>query len=102
MAMQLLNWQVDGVAHTLSEAFFNDPMFTYILPDEQRRRKQLQWFFKSGLRYGMSYGSVCTNNTLDGGAIWLKPGRTTVTFQGMFRSGMLAAPLHLGLQAFGR
>lgn len=102
MAMQLLNWQIDGVAHALSEAFFNDPMFTYILRDEQGRRKQLQWFFKSGIRYGMAYGQVYTNDMLEGGAIWLTPGHTTVTFRGMLQSGMLAAPLQMGWQAFGR
>jgi GNAT superfamily N-acetyltransferase len=102
VAVPISHAQIDRVANVLSEAFFNDPMFTYILPEEQRRLAPLKWFFKSGIRYGLSYGSVYTTHDREGGAIWLRPGSTTIHFLGMLRSGMVAAPLKFGWQSFGR
>jgi ribosomal protein S18 acetylase RimI-like enzyme len=98
----LRNEQRSQVAETLGRAFFDDPLFEYLLPDEARRLAPLTWFMGAASRYGQVYGEVYTTDHSDCGAIWLPPGKTTMTPFGMARAGMLLAPLRLGFGGFGR
>jgi len=85
----------------LARAFHEDPMFTFIEPSADRRRRVLPWFFGAALRLGNQQGRVDT----DAGraaAIWLPPGRTSLGPGAMLRSGLALAPMRLGPAAFGR
>ncbi len=94
--------QTESVVQVMSRAFFSDPMFTYILPNDQTRRVKLPWFFHVGIRYGLRYGEVYTTANAEGGAIWLSPGNTTFTFGRMLQTGMLAMPFAFGWAGFER
>ncbi|MEN4010613.1 MAG: GNAT family N-acetyltransferase [Bellilinea sp.] len=95
--------QTGAVAQAMSRAFFNDPMFTYILPNEQARSEKMPRFFRAILAYGLRYGEVYTTNNADGGAIWLGPGKTEFTLGRMLRTGILwTVPLILGWDALER
>lgn len=89
-------------AEVLAGAFFADPMFTFIEPDDLRRRSRLRWFFAAALRMGRQHGRVDVDPDGRGAAIWLTPGRTSMGLPALVRSGMAVAPLRLGIPAFRR
>jgi ribosomal protein S18 acetylase RimI-like enzyme len=93
----------DRAEIVLARAFLHDPMLCFILPDAAARARLLPWFLGTTIRYGLHYGEVyATPGEIAGVAVWLPPGKTTLSFGRMVRSGMLATPLRFGLAAFGR
>jgi GNAT superfamily N-acetyltransferase len=59
----------------LADAFFDDPVLGWLLPDERTRRARLRRFFAIELRYlGLPHGHVWTTADLAGAAISLPPG----------------------------
>ncbi|MDP2896761.1 MAG: GNAT family N-acetyltransferase [bacterium] len=87
---------------TLARSFFNDPMARYILPTVSQRLGGLRWFFRTGLRYGLRYGAVDTTGNGAGVAVWFRPNYTAMNWIRMLRTGMLAAPMVVGLRAARR
>jgi len=95
--------QIDEAGHMLARAFFDDPMVMYVIPDPEKRRRHLPWFFSLATRYGQPYGeSFTTPGNVDGAAIWLPPGRAMTSSLRMIRLGLLLAPFKFGLPTFMR
>jgi len=95
--------QIDEVSHVLTRAFFDDPMVMYIMPDEEKRKRSLPWFFKKAAQISKRYGEPFTTaGTIDRAALWLPPGKTILSLPMMMRVGMLAAPFKFGLPTFMR
>lgn len=87
----------DAAATILTAAFRDDPMVQYVMPDPATRARLLPWFLGATLRYGLRSGAVYTTSGAPRGvAIWLPPGKTSLTLGGMLRTGLLVAPLKLG------
>ena len=86
----------------LGKAFMDDPLLTYVIPDARRRITRGPWFVRASLSYGIRYGEAHAPPGREGVAFFLPPNQTTLTPARMFRAGMLAAPLRLGLSGFGR
>jgi GNAT superfamily N-acetyltransferase len=58
----------------LAEAFYEDPVLSWLLPDERSRPARLRRFFAIELRYlGLPHGHVWTTDDLSGAAISLPP-----------------------------
>jgi GNAT superfamily N-acetyltransferase len=73
-----------------------------MLPDAAVREAALAWFFGVPvMRIGLLYGDVYTTATVEGGAVWIRPGNT-VTFGRAVRAGMLAMPFRFGWGGFRR
>jgi ribosomal protein S18 acetylase RimI-like enzyme len=95
--------QLDEAVQMLARAFFDDPMIMYVVPDEDKRRRSLPWFFRLAARYGDRWGeNFTTAGKVDGAAIWLPPGGTITSPLRMIRLGLLAAPFKFGLPSFMR
>jgi ribosomal protein S18 acetylase RimI-like enzyme len=100
---RLQETQQQIAAEVLARAFSDDPLMEYLLPDEDKRRHVLPWFFEKGVKYGQLYGEVYTTpDNVDGAALWLPPNDFTMTPFRMLRVGMLAAPFKFGLSTFSR
>jgi len=66
--------QIDLLAVILSRALYDEPNFTYVIPDEQQRRAVLPCFFRAlALRAGEVCGEIYTTETMEGGALWITP-----------------------------
>ena len=89
-----------GAADVLARAFHDDPMFVFIEPDKERRRRVLPWFFSAAARLGRRYGRC--DPVPGAAAIWLAPGRTALGPAAFVRSGLVLAPLRFGPAAFRR
>ena len=75
---RLLNFNDMEVAvKVMSEAFFMDPLWGYLIPDEGRRKKVLKKFFEILLSIGISNNQVYgVSNPIKGVVIWEKPDST--------------------------
>ncbi|HKT37862.1 MAG TPA: GNAT family N-acetyltransferase [Ktedonobacterales bacterium] len=83
------------VSALLARAFQDDPLMRYALPDASQRTRLLPYLIGLNVRYALRYGEVYTTSGFEGAAVWLPPGRTTMTPWRMARAGMFAAPLKM-------
>ena len=65
--------EADGLANLLTQAYFDEPHFRYIMPDEQSRLRLLPALFREAVRATQLYGEIHTTHRLDGGALWIGP-----------------------------
>ena len=96
--------QQNDAVQVLTRAFWDDPMVEYVVPDEERRRNVLPWFFQITTSYVQRYGGspYTTPGRVEGAALWLPPGETITPMTRMIRVGLLKAPFKLGLSSFMR
>jgi GNAT superfamily N-acetyltransferase len=68
---------LDAAAVIQARAFFDDPLFEFVFPDETVRRVHLPSIMRIGLSAGLHVGHVhTTRSTMLGHAVWLPPGST--------------------------
>jgi ribosomal protein S18 acetylase RimI-like enzyme len=95
--------QVAICAALLSQAFHEDPLEIYTLPDPAKRREVSPKQFEASLRYGCLYGlALTTGEEPRGAAVWLGPGETEFTRERAEAAGMTALPRLLGPEATER
>jgi GNAT superfamily N-acetyltransferase len=74
---------VTALARVLGRAFYDDPPFGWMLPDERSRERRATGVFAAILRsHAMRYGGVdvaSRGDVIVGGAIWLPPGHWAPT-----------------------
>ncbi len=67
---------VDALSSALADAFYDDPIYSWLLPGDSTRRQRLRVFFELELRiFGLDRGVAWTTAELDGAAIVAPPGR---------------------------
>jgi GNAT superfamily N-acetyltransferase len=85
-------------AQTLARAFYDDPVFRWMLPAEGSRYRRLRRFFVTELRReSLRHGAVemaCVDGRVAGAAVWFPPGT--------WSRGTEASALPGYLRAFGR
>ncbi len=70
--IRLKESQVKPAAEVLARAFYDDPSFVYIIPDDPERKDRLVYLFQLSLQYGIGHGEVyATSPNLEGIAVWL-------------------------------
>jgi GNAT superfamily N-acetyltransferase len=63
------------LASMLADAFYDDPIFGWLMPDERTRLERLRHFYAIELRHvGLTRGRTWTSNGLTGAAISAPPG----------------------------
>jgi GNAT superfamily N-acetyltransferase len=65
---------ITAVSLTLAEAFFDDPVFSWIYPDGERRRQIAPRFFEIITESTVTHGGVYTTDPTAGAAVWVPPG----------------------------
>jgi ribosomal protein S18 acetylase RimI-like enzyme len=92
-----------AAADSLARAFHNDPLQSYVLPDETERRMRSPAHFAVGLRYGMLFGEVLTTEGKPlGAAVWLPPDGWEITPERAAEAGFDDLPNVLGEEATNR
>lgn len=78
----------------LARAFHDDPAWTWLIPDDERRRRVLPWLFRVG--FDVTAADVwTTSGRLRGAARWLPPGRPAMRVGPALRA-LVATPFRLG------
>jgi GNAT superfamily N-acetyltransferase len=63
--------QLDEAADVLARAFFDYPIWPWMLPDEEQRRELMPWFMRMSLRWGTLVAEVySTAPAVRGVAMW--------------------------------
>jgi ribosomal protein S18 acetylase RimI-like enzyme len=94
---------LNAAAESLARAFHNDPLQTYVFPDENERAARSPAHFAPLLRYGMLFGEVLTTEGQPlGAAVWLPPETWEVTPERAAAAGLDALPDVLGEEAANR
>ncbi len=83
-------------------AFFHDPLYAYIIPDDTTRESLVGWELGRVARYCLRFGEVYATPGLTGCACWLPPGQTDFTHDRMAQVGMDDAAARLGPEAAAR
>ena len=97
--IQLEKSQIDKASQTLAAAFSQDPLFQYILPQEDKiKDKLLYGSWKTSLQYCQSYNCIYTTPELKGVAVWLPPGEYPFNFLRFLLAGFYKIPFQLGLK----
>ena len=94
----LMACQVRQAARLMARAFYDDPFFTFVLPEGERRRSILPWMFEKILGYGQRYGKIYTTASLEGIAMWLGPQKPSLEWTGTLLTGLFLLPLKLSRQ----
>jgi len=101
-AVRIRTSQIELLGSVLTQAFYNDPAVTYILPDARVRRAILSWFFTSvAIRTSRLCGEIYTTVNVDGGALWICPG-VELTIGQAVRTEMLSLPFKLDRSSISR
>ncbi|MCP3892061.1 MAG: GNAT family N-acetyltransferase [Desulfobulbaceae bacterium] len=88
---------------TLCEAFYNYPIFEYIIPDPTYRKNNLKYLCHFLLRLGNARGEVITpTETIEGVSIWFSSDKTNISGIEAIQAGLLKLPFQVGLNSFRR
>jgi ribosomal protein S18 acetylase RimI-like enzyme len=89
---------VDSLKAVLADAFFDDPMLSWLMPSDRTRRAQLRRYFGIELRhYALPRGRVWATADLSGAALtlppraWRAPTRVTLLEGSAFRAHLVRA-----------
>ncbi|HEY5076487.1 MAG TPA: GNAT family N-acetyltransferase [Acidimicrobiia bacterium] len=84
---------VDALATTLTRAFDDDPLTTWLFPDDESRRRKLPAFFRSLLRAALPFGETYAIEDAPCAAIWNPPGTFPMGWYTDARLGLTTARL---------
>jgi GNAT superfamily N-acetyltransferase len=101
--LRLHDAQLDEASQVLARAFFDDPLMTYIMPDDAQRKEILPSFMLAGSRICLPHGEMYTTpGAVLGSANWLPPGKTEVNEETLAAAGGLEVLGRMGDEAAGR
>jgi ribosomal protein S18 acetylase RimI-like enzyme len=90
---------VQQAAETLTSAFEDFPLFTFLLPEKLKRREKLMVVFEGYIRFGLRYGYVyATSSNFEGTAIWFNYEEMNTSLISYLRCGMFKLLRKLGLK----
>lgn len=89
-----LEWAADFLANV----FLLGPPITKLFAPRHLPR-QLRYFMRCNAALALNSGECFATDARDGVALWLRPGRTSMTLRDMWQAGMFRAPLEYGLLA---
>ncbi len=91
-------FQIPAIARVLADAFADYPLYTYSIPEANRRVRALQALFEVEATYAWKYGTIhASSNQLEGVMYCLPSNRMFLTNWRMIKSGALKIPLKMGL-----
>ncbi len=77
---------VDQLGRVLARSFFDDPVITWMLPDESRRRRVSELAYRTFLkRIYLPNNEVYTDARRQGAALWSPPGRWRIPLGAQLR-----------------
>jgi GNAT superfamily N-acetyltransferase len=90
---------IEPLKTTMAEAFFDDPVLSWLMPEDEKRLGRLRRYFGIELRHlALARGRVWTTSDLGGAALTLPPGRWRSPLRVTLLEGS-AFGVHLGRAA---
>jgi len=92
----------DEFAGVLSRAFYNDPFYIWIMPNDNKRMAQIHWWMKILLRYTLISGEIHYTEDHNAVSMWLGPDKPMVNDIKIFSMGLILYPFKIGFKNFMR
>jgi len=89
-------------AGILSRAFYNDPFYVWIMPNDKKRLNHIHWWMTILLRYTFLYGNIDYSGDHKGVAMWIGPDNPFPKDIKIFSMGMILYPFKIGIRNFLR
>jgi ribosomal protein S18 acetylase RimI-like enzyme len=87
----------------LVNAFWDDPLNLYFIPEGENRRKLFSEYLQFRLRFAIIYGEVYSTSTdFEGIAAWFPPGKSDMTYFQLIRAGGLKLVRLLGTNTISK
>lgn len=71
------------LSDVLARSFWDDPVMSWILPEQHSRYQRMRMFFRAELASTRSRGEVLTTEDYSGAALWLPPKQWRLPISGM-------------------
>lgn len=97
-----LNLNLERITDTLSKAFFNDPYYVYIMPNDKKRIGQIKWWMKILLYYSFDNGEIFITSDSKGVSMWVGPNHPTLDNLQLALLGLIFYPFKVGIKNFIR
>jgi ribosomal protein S18 acetylase RimI-like enzyme len=95
--------EADAATESLVQAFAEDPLLAYLLPDAASRSRRAFHCLGAVVRYGLLFGEVyATSPNMEGVAVWLPPEESNPSFRKMLRAGVARLPITAGVRCTWR
>jgi len=75
-----------ALAGVLARAFWDDPVWRWLFPDDTTSTRRLELTFNAYLADALRVGSVFTTPDLEGAALWKPPGKWQLSWGSLLRS----------------
>ena len=96
--VRLADDEVEAAGAVLARAFFDDPLFAYMLPDHDDRRALGPLHFTPVVRLAQQTGEVWRNDDFSAVACWQPPGTHEITPEAAEDSGLSSMADDIGLE----
>ncbi len=96
----LARGELKQAAAVVARAFFDYPSLKAYFPDETKRAWKLPWYMEHVLKTALRFGEVYATEDRSGVLFLLTPGHTKLTNWEYVQSGLLAAPLIVGIKHY--
>ncbi|MHA2200380.1 MAG: GNAT family N-acetyltransferase [Candidatus Thorarchaeota archaeon] len=95
--------ELDKGVEILVNAFWDDPLNLYFIPESQNRRKLFSDYLHVRLKFAVRYGEVySTSPNFEGIAAWFPPRKSDLTYFRLLRVGFLGLIRLLGMKTVSR
>lgn len=100
--------QILSAATVMAKAFAEAPRFRFMIPNDSHRPLKLRWYWGAIIRACIDSGGVVhvvggqSRSSVRAVAIWDRPNQSSHSALTLMRSGLWAAPVRLGLEAYRR
>ena len=95
--------QINDAAHVLSRAFYHDPLFQYLFPEDSTRKNLSFYTFKFIISHAYKKGFILsTSPSLEGIAVWLPSSSIHRNLIDQIRFGALTIYLKQGKEIINR
>lgn len=94
---------LDRGVEILVNAFWDDPLNLYFIPESENRRKLFSDYLRARLKFAIRYGEVySTSPNFEGIAAWYPSGMSDLTYFRLLRVGFLGLIRLLGMETISR
>ncbi len=94
--------EIETATGVIFDAFINDPMMLWLFGGAEGYTKYARFAIKAWVRWSILYGLAIATENCEAVALRKKPGKQSLTFWTMFRSGMLSYYRVLGKEITSR
>jgi len=87
------------ICSILAEAFYTDPFYQSIMPDNSSRRQHLYWWMSIMADYAFKYGKIYYDQNLRGAALWAGYKKPQLSDLKLALMGLIWHPVKIGVKS---